>query len=75
MSMHCTLFLYKIYSYQTSNFVFSILKENYKNMLPNTFFLHGKYSKDCFSTFFISQFSHGFENQSCNALTKPYGPY
>ena len=66
------IFYIKKYSYQTSNFVFSILKECYKNMLPKIFFCIISTQKT-FSTLFISQFSHGFENQSYNALTKPYG--
>ena len=52
MFVFCSLFLYKKYPYQTPNFVFSILKECYENMLLNTFFffffLHYEYSKNVF---------------------------
>ena len=73
MSVHCTLFLYKKYSYQTPSVMFLVLKECYKNTLPNTFFFFfGVMStqKTCFSTLYKSQFSHCFENQNYNTLTK-----
>ena len=57
------------YPYQTSNLVFLILKECYKNMLPNPFFFffwYYKYLKEYFST----QFSYCFENQNYITLNK-----
>ena len=59
------------YPYQTSNLVFLVLKECYKNMLPNTFFfLYYKYLKEYFSTLFKSQFSYCFKNQNYITLNK-----
>ena len=60
------------YPYQTSNLVFLVLKECYKNMLPNTFFflLYYKKLKEYFSTLIKSKFSYCFENQNYITLNK-----
>ena len=74
MFVFCSLFLYKKYPYQTPNFVFSILKECYENMLLNTFFFFFfcimSTQKTCFSTLFKSQFLHCSKNQNYNTLIK-----
>ena len=54
ISDNYTLFLKNTYSYQTLNYVFSVLKNVIKTCYQTLFFFHYKYSKDAFLVYFLN---------------------